>query len=238
MARLVLLLAPLLLSGCVSELLGPEEATTRTTACAVLQPDEVPELVVRVHQAAPARAGGSAWLDAIAEVSGRAPERMSLDLRDGPRHDGPWTAMAMDEWLGEVRVLERDRVILHALWVPELSAGPETVDVWAPGVIAINASAADAGAEATGLGKAEVGLALLFHGFGHALGVVNAGIPMHSQDTTGREAPQHHEPETGSVMHVAWHRVDDMPVNVTLAYTEPIVEDWQQAVGPGGACVE
>lgn len=233
---LTLVIAPVALAGCVTELLGPEEATVRTTSCAALRPDEYADLRLTFHEAVRAPVDGWVWLDAFGDVAGREDQAMHFRKVTGPDHDGPWRPEALEGWWSDEDVFDRGRLSLHVLWAPELAG--DAVQLWAPGIVAIDASAVGSGAAATDLTESEVGLALLFHGLGHGLGVVNAGIPLHGPDIVGREEPQHHEPEPASVMNIGWHRAETMPGNVTSAYSAGIVTDWQRATQEGGVCVE
>lgn len=190
LVRLAAVVCIVLLSGCVSELLGAEAQTTRNVACAVLSEARSPEAVVVVH--------GTGLEGAVAGLLSEwtnATGRTSFVVRWMPVPSLP-----LEELVRTLPGLEED-VALQVVVVPDLPDDATGV-LARPGLVAISQAALDAGAPAG---------PLLLHFAGHAIGLVNAGVPLSTTSTAAREAPMHHEPSPQSVMHVGWHHIGTMP---------------------------
>lgn len=199
-----------LLSGCVAELLGSEDQTTRNVACALLSTERAATINIHVHGAVE---GVEAWVGEVASASGR--ERAAFTI-----HNHPATPVD-DVWLAAQLGLNDD-VHMRFVVVPELEEGL-LGDVARPGIVLISQAAIDAG----------VGTTVLLHFAGHAMGVVNAGVAMNHTATEGREAPAHHEPSSRSVLYAGWHRLDSMPkTNATYdGYSAAVRDDLAAARG-------
>jgi len=224
----VLVVSALLLSGCVTELLGDEVQTVRNVACAVLA--HSPRVEIHVHAATELDMQGpvSAFIAELAPLRDPATVSVVTTPTDLPTD--------LDAWSMEQMVLERDRAVLHVL-VREGTADGPTFEALDPGVFVLDVAALQAGAQATGRDLMDVTRIVFLHAMGHELGVVNAGIPLNGTDLSGREGPMHHEPAPTSVMHVGWHAAISMPKsNSTYAgYSAAVHDDWAAAVA-GGIC--
>lgn len=225
------LLAVVLMSGCVTEFLVGDDLTTRNVACAIITLDSGRHFSIEVHRVdspLDLTAAIERWRQHM-ELALEHPVELKVFVAPGPRHDGPWTAQALAEWLEERTILSTDELRLHIFLVPELSDG-EAVRIIAPGVVAINGTAIGEAA-AQGHDSQTVRRALIFHALGHVAGAVNHGIPIASPDASGREPVQHHEGSPRSVMSTAWHKVSTMPsTNATYdAYSQGIIDDWRAA---------
>lgn len=232
--RVWTLVAIVVMPGCVSDLLGPPEVTTRTVTCAVLAPD----MQVRVVQHAPSDAvpaevrdaAVQAWMQEMVGVTGKTDDDFVSDAAEGPDHDGPWDMQALRPWLRGQRVLETGQVYLRVLWV-DLLPEQRAVEPLSPGVVLINTTAWTLAVTVGHDGQA-LARGLLYHGLGHALGVVNRGVPIQQAGGASREEPQHHEP--GGVMSAQWHHLP-LPRNAT-GYSEALVADWRHAQTSQAVC--
>lgn len=227
--RWLLVLVPLLLTGCFAELLGPPEVTTRTVTCAILDPQR--EVGITWYTPAgelptTALAATDTWTAFVGNMTGREAEAFTVQTDEPPPR--PWDVLTLATWAQTRPVLDDGLVNIHVLWLPEIGEPGRSVLPVAPGVIMINSTVGHDLHTVTGL---------LFHGAGHMMGIVNRGIPMHGPDLSGREGPAGHEPDPDSVMAEAWHRVADLPVNATSdRYSDALIADWQHARGPEGVC--
>ena len=222
------LVACVLLSGCITELLAADEVTQRSTACAVLAGHDLDWTIVIVA------AGATLPLDdaivvlqeEVANAAGRPLATMSARLVPGAISD-------VQAWAGQLQILDGRNVRTHVLVTAAIDDLGHTMLVAGPGAFAISADAVRDGAARTGLPLAAVAQAVFLHGAGHVLGVVNWGIPMHGNETAGREEPMHHEPGD-SVMSAAWHFAAGMHGNLTHdRYSDGVRADW---TGAAEAC--
>jgi hypothetical protein len=73
---------------------------------------------------------------------------------------------------------------------------------------------------------------VLLHHLGHALGLVNRGIPVQDPALHEREGPPGHEPDPASVLAAGWDRASTMewaPGATYTRYSVGAVSDWQGA---------
>ncbi len=208
--RLMVVVA-LLLSGCVTELLSTSQVTARTLACEVFD-GETSVRIIHHGEVPEIDAPMAAWITEIRTVTGESGKRFSWGQGADPAGD-------LDLWLDDQVVDGRD-IRLRVVWLAQLDG--DVVQVLRPGIVGINVTA---GAEATH--------ALLFHGLGHALGVVNLGVPLHDVNGTTRESPPGH---AGGAMSVRWHRAEDFPSNATVGYDEATTMDWKAAMADERVC--
>jgi hypothetical protein len=126
---------------------------------------------------------------------------------------------------------------LHVIF---LATWPGTGDRLGPGAIAVSEAAILQGALRLNVSAPDVARAVLMHYAGHALGVVNDGIPIQDPNLQEREGPANHEPDPASVMHVGWHQASTMtwPVDANFTrYSDAVAASWQgAAASPDGAC--
>lgn len=221
----VLLVAAILLSGCVGELLAPEEVTIRSVSCAFLDPSRSVRLVH--HVVGPVsqeviQTATASWVGAMAPVVGREIDGFSWTVGEAPV---PQTRQEQVAWARAQRPVSAGALDLHVLWLDRLDERGRSVEDLSPAFTLINASLVHA---STRHDAPTVARALLFHGLGHALGVVNRGIPLHDPDGPQREMPMHHE--SGSVMSASWHHLSTFPEDATArAYSDAVIRDWQHA---------
>ncbi len=202
----------LLLSGCVTELLATPSLDARGLACQAFD-GETKVRIIHHGDGPPIDDMSADWIVDVSRVLGEDGSRFSWSTGSSPKEP-------LDAWVADLGVMGKT-LRLHVVWLPDLDG--DTVAVLAPGVVGINTTAADP-VSARGL---------LFHGLGHALGVVNMGVPLHDADGPSREAPAGHMP--GTAMSNAWHRVEDFPRNVT-GYADATIMDWQAAVADPAVC--
>ncbi len=211
--RALAVLVALLLSGCVTELLGSPESTARGLACEVIDG----ETSVRVlhHGSVPdIDAPTAAWIGQMRSIADDDGSRFSWGIGAAPQEP-------FDDWLVSLPVLGRS-VTLHVIWLTELEG--DVVQVLMPGIVGINVTAAT---------QADV-QALLFHGLGHALGVVNLGIPLHDTNGTLREVPPGHTAH--GPLSARWHHEDTFPAEKDGLYSEATLDDWRAARADQRVC--
>lgn len=230
LVRHALWLLPLLVSGCVAELLSPP-ATILDYTCAILDPNGPQSVVVQ--------SWGDAAFDAadlipvLAGMSGRPASAFHVETAGAAP-----AAARVDAWAEQHPGLQSGDLYLRVLWLAD-GAVNETGRVVAPGIIALNLPALERGAARVNHTAADVARAVLLHHLGHALGVVNSGIPVADPDIRARESPPQHDPDPFSVMHMSWEdsRTVAWARNATYdGYSANILGDWAAARAPGGVC--
>lgn len=206
------------LSGCVTELLQETQETTRNITCAVLQEDLFPVMHVHVYGA---QGVAESWPAAIANGTGRSLDSIRVSYEPVPDD--------FDVWSQSVVRLDDD-VHLHVVF-GELAEG--TMQIPAPGILVLSLPAIEAGAAMIDRPIHDVTRIVALHGIGHLLGVVNAGTPLNSTQTEGRESGMHHEPSPQSIMFSGWHDPQGMPKTQAdyATYSDAVRDDWHGARG-------
>jgi len=234
-----------LLAGC-SEILPSAPETRLQFACAVLDPDVAGRVVVHAwveEGVADADLGiGSAHAALERELEGiglrRGEGDVAFERQRLAEPDEGWDAEALRAWAEDLPFDFGDEVHLHVLWVGTLGDGRATL-LGPPAVTAVSGGAVLAGAGRMGVAPQDVARAELLHAAGHALGVVNLGIPMQDADPQGREQPAGHDPDPASVLNAGWDRATTMAwaANATYDSFGPALHaDWAAAVAPDGVC--
>lgn len=229
----------LLLSGCLADVLVPDPLTTVGFTCLAMDPEGPPlDIIVFVAQGldydpvAPV----TALQQELSRASGREGDRIGREIRVVSTPEGGWDEDAMDQWAGDQITGDRRGVALHVLWVDQAEAPHATGGPIGAGKVVVVHDEVRAGAHATGAGVDDVAAAVLLHHTGHALGMVNNGVPIQDNDLAKRENPPQHDPSPGSVMHAGWHNAKSMPNVTTERYGDEMVRDWKAIVAPEGMC--
>ncbi len=238
-ALLVAVALSLVLSGCVAELLAPPATTVLSFACAVLDPVRAQAVVLESWGAMPGSPEAVAALrDELVRLTGRPAEAVTVRVQDEPEFPGAVAdAAGVVAWGREHAFLEGDSVVFAILWLPSL--GGNATGASGPGVVAVAADAAEALAGRLGRPPAEVARVLLLHHAGHALGLVNRGVPVQDPTIQDREGSPGHEPDPASVMNGGWEdaRTASWSRNATYdRYSDGVAQDLQGAAAPDGVC--
>ncbi|HUR64082.1 MAG TPA: hypothetical protein VM241_06350 [Candidatus Thermoplasmatota archaeon] len=236
----VVVLLPLLTAGCF-QLLREGPSTTLGFTCAVLDPAQADAVVVESWLGPDVRLNATPVLARLVEVlaglSGRSLSAFSIAQREGPAVPaGGWDRVRLAAEAGPY--LGQRTVTLRVLWVGSM-AEPATGFVARPGTVVVALDSVMAGAQQVGRPVEPVALAVLLHQVGHALGLVNQGVPVQDPDIQEREGPAGHDRDPAAVLNAAW---DDAR---TLAWAGNATydhfgaadrADWAAARGPGGVC--
>jgi hypothetical protein len=239
--RLLLAAASALaVSGCFAALIELPSESHFGFACRVLDPREADDVIVQVWRGEGVEMDlqrpAAILIDALANATGRSIQDFTYTHRHGPDPPrGSWNQTSLTAWSLERAPEARGPAILRIVVVDAwLTSG----DRLGPGAVVVSQAAAMAGAAQTGRSPTEVAGALFMHYAGHALGVVNDGIPVQDPNLQDREGPANHEPDPRSVMHEGWHSAATMawpPGAGPLRYSDGVRQDWQAAVN-GGVC--
>lgn len=232
----VLLVACVALSGCFQgfqEIIQNQDPTTRTFTCAVLQDAPVAHLTIEVFVEEGVPFSPVAPVDRLREVlathTGKERDQIQVRIETlGQSPETGWTDEGWDEALrGHTFQVGSDGVVLRVYWLDSLPT-PWTGEVPAPGVVALDHAALRQKADLLDWDTDRTATTLLLHHVGHALGVVNRGIPMQENH---EGAPQHSS-APGSVMHASWEDPDDTTVVADATYDDypaAVVADWDAA---------
>jgi hypothetical protein len=239
----VVVLGPLLLSGCFQALLREGPSTTLSFTCALMDPAQDDAIVVQSFLAptAPSSLGIGAILGRLVTVlsnlTGRPPSIFSIDQQAG--RDPPatgWNRSLLADQAGGF--LRQRTVTFHILWVDSLRE-TGTGFVAGPGTVVVALDSVAAAADRLGRPLAQVAMGVLLHQVGHALGETNQGVPVQDRRILQREGPPGHDLDPASVLNMAW----DDARTVTWAegttydrYPATNVADWAAARSPGGVC--
>ncbi|HEX2065597.1 MAG TPA: hypothetical protein VHI93_02185, partial [Candidatus Thermoplasmatota archaeon] len=226
-------LLPLLTAGCFHALL-PGPSSTLAFTCAVLDPAQADSIVVESWQGPGVTLDVAPLLarvaDVLANASGRSPAAFSVAVREGPPvPEGGWTRDSLAAQGGPF--LRQRAVTLRVFWVASLGE-PATGLVATPGHVAVALDSVAAGAQRVGRAVPDVALGVLLHQVGHALGLVNQGVPVQDPDIQEREGPPGHHRDTAAVLHAAWDdaRTLAWAANATYdGYTAADLADWAAA---------
>lgn len=224
------------LSGCFQgfqEIVQSGPQSTRAFTCAVLSEAPMQDLRIEVLVDDAVDFSPVAPVDRLRTVLGEhtGKVRDNIQVRIQSLEETPedgWTDDGWEEALrGHTYAESSDTVVLRVYWLAALPA-PWTGDVPAPGVVALDHQALGQKAETLGWDMDTTATALLLHHVGHALGVVNRGVPMQEN----HEGTPQHSSDPGSVMHASW----DDPLDATVApngtyddYGAAVVADWDAA---------
>lgn len=238
--RLLLAIVPLLLAGCFQDAFR-DPASTLGFACAVLNP----ALGGEVHIEGWSEPGLPDLRPLLAKLgrelanaTGRADAGFRVTLVDEPaRPAAGWNRSALEFW-GARPYLAQGVATLHAGFVGSFGERDATGFVAAPGSVVVAWEGVRAAADRLGRSHEEAAFAVLLHHIGHALGEVNAGIPVQQSDIQDQEAPPGHDKDPASVLHAGW---DDARTIVWAngtydRYPATSVRDWTAARAPGGVC--
>ena len=236
-AAVGVVLAALLAAGC-SDILVLPPSTTFDFACAALDHGERFTVQSWLDDDLPQGLEGTGeWLRSpLSQATGRTAESIRIaGARDLPaRAAAPGGIMA---WAADQDVFRTDGAILMVAWVPRLEDANATGTVAAPGVVVL---AHDTIAAAASAGRTfdEIGLAVLLHHVGHALGAINLGIPVQDPDIQVREGPPHHDPDPDSVLHRGWDdvRTVEWHNGPYDRFPAGALADWAAARSATGAC--
>jgi hypothetical protein len=239
--RAWVVLLPLLTAGCFQALLPQGPSSTLAFTCALLDPAQADAVVVESWLGPDASLDAKPLLDrlaaVLADLSGRPASAFSVSERGGPPIPaGGWTREALAaEGQGYLR---QRTVTLRVLWVGSM-AETATGTVAAPGTVVVAVDSVAAGAQLLGRSVPEVALAVLLHHAGHALGLVNQGVPVQDPDIQDREGPPGHERDPAAVLNAAWDdaRTLSWAGNATYdGFGAADRADWAAARAPGGVC--
>lgn len=236
MARVlaVALLLPLL-GGCIADIIAPPQDTTRNFACGVLNPeryDRFDLILLEEHGMA------LDLLPALGVLADRLDQHTPRQLnsiymlRDSLPEARSWTPDELLEAYGGEGFTTRGRILLHVMIVERIDDVAEVGVILQPGLVAFSAAAIRNASAELGVPRGDLVPWVVLHYAGHALGVVNAGIPMQEN----HEGLPKHEADPDSVMHHTWHNPSTRPsVPPGLPdYSPAVVDDWQASVG--GVC--
>jgi hypothetical protein len=232
---------PLLLAGCLQGLPGAGPATTLAFTCAVLDPVQSDSVLVEAWTGSGA---GEPWpgvaarvAAALAEATGR-PGAFRAAVREGPPPpEEGWNRTTLQEWARGQDTLRQRVATLRLLWQP--GEGNATGTLLSPGVVLLAPEPVRAAAERLGRPEREVAIAVALHHAGHALGLVNEGVPVQERDIQEREGPPGHDRDPASVFHAGWEdaRTALWAANATYdRYPASAAADWRAARQPGGVC--
>ncbi|HET6398021.1 MAG TPA: hypothetical protein VFH47_00525 [Candidatus Thermoplasmatota archaeon] len=235
-AAAVLLLA---LSGCVSNILAPPAGSARDVACRLLRVEDNPLAVLSLEVTPDAPPVPASALEEVAQAlrnaTGRTPQELRTQVAAAPADAG------VDEdtiraWAQRRSNAAPGTLMLRVLWHGARS--DETGTQAAPGALAVSGAAVLSAASRLERPPEDVARAVLLHHLGHALGVVNRGIPVQNPAIQEREASAGHEPDLASVLAEGWERASTavwVPGATYDRYSEQVVADWR-AARDGGAC--
>lgn len=231
------------LSGCFQgfqEIIQAGPQSTRAFTCAVLEEGPMENLRIEVFVDEDVAFSPVTPLDRLRDVlaAHAGKERDAIQVRIEPLEDPPesgWTEEGWDEVLrGHSFQEDSETVVLRVYWVAALPT-PWTGEVPAPGVVALDHAALRQKATTLDRSLDGTATALLLHHVGHALGVVNRGIPMQEN----HEGAPGHSRDLGSVMHASWEDPDDATVVPDGAYDDygaSVVADWDAARADERVC--
>lgn len=219
---LAVLLVSITGSGCVAELVGPGELTSQQFACEVLTNDRV-RIQVLVEDATALSEAGVAPLRAELQrvAADGLPGGRDVDVRfDTRRAQGAWTDSRLADEAQRVPVLQAGTVTARVYWLQSHEEPHRTLANVGPGIVAVFEEPVWRAAAARNASADDVAAVVLLHAFGHALGVVNDGIPVVERSIGNREGPPKHDWDPASVMSVHWHHAD------TMQWTEGTAPAW------------
>src|ERR1041385_4246989 len=234
------LAAVALTAGCFDEVFPVPPGTGMAFICAVLDRHDAKTVALQSWVGKGVDLERQPALDAlraqVEAMSGRDDAHVKFTNRTGPPEPkAGWNESTVQTWsLGEPYQV-RSLVNLRILWVDSLGDGNLTGMAPAPGTIALSQLGIERGAAHLGIDEATTARIVLLHFAGHALGVVNQGIPVQDPDLQEREGPASHEPDPASVMNVGWEDARTMTwaPNATYdAYSAPLHADWAAALLP------
>ena len=232
-----------LLSGCLQGLPGGGPATTLAFTCAVLDPVQSDLVVVEwwTGQDASVPEAWAGVAERVAEALGNAtgrPLAFRAITREGPAPpEGGWNRTSLAEWAGSQPTLRSRAATLRILWQP--GEGNATGAPLSAGTVLLFREPVRAAAARLARPEPEVALAVALHHAGHALGLVNAGVPVQERDIQEREGPAQHDRDPASVLHAGWEdaRTALWAANATYdRYPSSAAADWRAARAPGGVC--
>ncbi len=215
-ALLVLLVVAV--SGCTSWL-DNSSASHLGFICRALDVEGEPDLRLHIW--------GEGWdaaaLSVATEVEaalGREDVPISFEVEAAP--DGS-DAEEVAAWAEDHRFFRGRGLHMHLVWVPSVE-GNVTGAVWAPGIVAVSREAV----LMSGLAPGDAATGMALHQVGHALGLVNNGVPVLDRNITSREGSPTHSADIHAVMHENWHYVGASPGN-TLAFSSIDHAEWAAA---------
>ncbi len=233
----------LALPGCFSEILAPPPRTTLDFTCAILDP-EMERITIQSWLEEGVSVDRGAALGALVLELQRITSRQAGDFtfsdHDLTDQGGAWTATKLREWADAQYFQRRGEVFLRVLWLNDLGDGADVAGVVAgPGAVAVSEAAILAAAQRLAQPSDVIARVVLLHEAGHALGVINQGIPVQDPEIQVREGPAGHEPDPASVMASGWDDARSMTwaENATYdSYSPALIGDWSAAREPGGVC--
>lgn len=234
----------LLLSGCFAELLPASAGTRLAFTCAMLDPQRASVAVLQSYVGEDVHLDISVAITALRDeltiLSGRDAADLGAVQRTGPAvpADG-WNATTVAAWGASQPFQSGNRVLMRILWVDRLDDDRLSGVAPVAGTIALSQHAILAGAARLAADPSVVARAVLLHFAGHALGVVNQGVPVQDPDIQEREGPASHDPDPTSVLHAAWEDPRTMAWSAGAAYDrypDDLHRDWAAAKAPGGVC--
>ena len=232
-------LAALASSGCFSEILVPPPTTVLEFTCHVLDQTVSETVVLESWGSGPgSREAVEALRSELVRVTGRFSASMTVSSRDAANPPGSaWEPEEVPEWARERTFSDGNAVVFRILWVDSL--GGNMTGASGAGTVAVAADAVAGVAARLNVTVGDAARVLLFHHAGHALGVVNRGIPVQDPTIQEREGPPGHEPDPASVLDGGWEDVrtaDWAPGATYEGYSDGVRGDWAGAVAPGGVC--
>ncbi len=224
------LLLPLTLGGCIAEIIAPAQDTTRSFACGAINPTRFDrmDLVLLEEQGMALDLMPSLGLlaDRLAQHTARELDTLYMLRDDAP--EGPWT---LDDLRAEFEAMDfttRGRIVFRAVILEQIEGLDDVAVLLRPGTIAVSAANLRAAAMALDTPREQLAEWVVLHFAGHALGVVNDGIPMREN----HEGLPKHEADRDSVMHPSWHDPSSR-AHVPAGrpnYSASVVADWQGAI--------
>ncbi len=225
------MLLPLLLGGCIADIIAPPQDTTRNFACGAINPERYArlDLILLEEQGMAFDLLPSLELLAarLAQHTPREATSIFMLRDDAPTMDDRQLE-TVQEAFADQSFTSRGRIVLRVVMLEQIDGLDDVATVLRPGIVAVSAANLRDAATNLGIDRDQLAPWVVLHYAGHALGVVNDAIPMQEN----HEGLPKHEANPDSVMHPSWHdpssrtQVPPGPPD----YSAAVVADWQGAI--------